>query len=206
MPVSSNEWTSRKGIVSFSITEAHMVDIWVSCTKTVTVFGVCQGEKTTLKAGTEFRFRQKIKGFSQIKVAGTGQTPFGLKVLERPLEELDYNSGERPPVVELPEPSNLVARFREMARAHHAGNRWPVLEPEDTPSFGRYEIEDDEDVLFEEEAWSKRQEEKKAAAAEAKARKEAEATKASHEPPQQPTAAPEPAKAVDPPPPATAAE
>lgn len=188
MRVSNDEWSSRKGTVAFSVEpKGHQIDIWVSCTKPVSVYGVSKDQETLLKAGSEFRFRKKVRGYLKVRIKGTGQTAFGLKVVERPLSEIDYNSGEKAPVVELPEPSNLVARFRAIARAHHQGNSMPVLEPEDGPSFGRYEVDDEAEIMFEEEAWQKRQEERKVAARKAKeaeARKDAEAPAAdTHEPP-----------------------
>lgn len=174
----AKEWQARTGEVRFSLTPRHMVDVWISCTKVVSVFGV-QGEASTLlKSGSEFRFRGQVKGFEELLIVGAPSTPFGLKVRERPLQNGEDISDEKPPVISLPEPSNLVAKMRRMAAEHHRQFRMPVLDPEDGPSFNRYEIDDDDqDVLFEEEAFERHQKLKAEKAAKAKADKEAKARK-----------------------------
>lgn len=195
MQVFENEWFAKKGKFSFSVSERHMVDIRVSCAKTVKVYGVREGKSVQLKSGENFRFREKVYGFEKITIAGTGETEFGLCITEGPLREIDYNSGEKAPVVELPEPSNLVARMRAIARSHHSRSMYPVLDPEDTPSFARYEHDDEDELLFEEEAWDKIREAREAK----KAKKAVEPL----EPPTEEEAAP---SSTEPPPAAQAAE
>lgn len=177
----SREWKIGKGIEVFPITARHQVDIWVSCPKPVQVRALPEGKSrdpVVLRSGTEFRFRAPLYGFVEVQIVGTGDTAFGMAVRHSPRQNGEPLSDERPPVIHLGEPSNLVAKMRQMARAHHQRNRLPVLEPEDGDFFNRYEIGDDDEVLFEEEAYEKRVQEKKDAAkkkAEAEARKEAEA-------------------------------
>lgn len=209
----ADEWNPIKGTYAFQVDEKHMVDIWVSCTKTVTVFGVSKKGRIVLKSGTEFRFRGQVKGFRKIEIVGTGQTLFGLKVRETAMQNGEDISDEKPLVLSLPEPSNLVLKMRRLAAEHHSRNRMPVLEPEDGPSFGRYEYEDEEEVLFEEEAFAKSQEEakKRKEAKEAEEREKAKGRKepvagTSHEPPEPPQEAKPPEARVDPAPPAKAAE
>lgn len=156
----SDEWQAIKGEFYLPLTERHMVDLWISCTETVQVLGVLDGEKRLLKSGKEFRFRGQVKGFASLEV--TSNAPFGLKVRHVPLQVGEYNSGERSPVVSLPEPSNLLLKMRQMQREHHVQSRMPVLDPDDFGTFGRYEVEDDQECLFEEEAYEKRLKEAKA--------------------------------------------
>lgn len=198
----ADEWRPVQGECYVETSPRHFLDIQVSCTKEVRVFGVCEEKKTLLKSGTEFRFRGQVKGFEKVLIQGTGETPFGARVLDCPMQDGEYNSGVKAPVIELPEASNLVLKMRQIARAHHQATRSPVLEPEDFISFGRYEFEDDQEVLFEEEALEKAEAETKA---KAKARKEAAAKAAqeAQEKPQEPQQAP---KAVPPAPTAEAAE
>jgi hypothetical protein len=165
----SNEWYPKKGKVTLQTTARHMVDIWVSCSKTVKVFGLSEKGATLLKSGEEFRFRGQVKGFEKIVIEGTGQTPFGLKVRQSALQDGEPNSGEKAPVISLPEPSNLLQQINRMQREHHAARRMAVLEPEEGDAFfNRHVLDDDEDFLFEEELLAKAQE------AEEKARKDAE--------------------------------
>lgn len=202
------EWRHVEDTRVIPITERHMCDLWVSCTEAVQVFGVREGKKTLLKAGTEFRFRAQVKGYEALEV--TGKVPFGLKAITSPLQVGEYNSGERPPVVSMPEPSNLLQRMRQIARAHHEMSRMPVLEPDDFPSFGRYEIEDDDDeVLFEEEAHERRVEKARAKQkelAQAKKKQEAQAADVKDREPKPPAPsdkgaeAPKGGSAVPPPP------
>lgn len=159
----SNEWQAIKGQKTIKITTREMVDIWVSSSKTVQVFGVRQAEKIPLKTGSEFRFREKLFDFEKLEIVGTGQTKFGLKVKTRPIQNGEYNSGIKAPVITLPEPGNLLIQMRRMSRAHHEANRLPVLEPEENQSFRSYEYDDDQEVLFEEEAYEKAIEARKAA-------------------------------------------
>lgn len=179
MPVfNAQEWEAKKGTIAFAVTPRHMVDIWVSCTKEVQVLGVRDQTEIPLKSGTTFRFLGKLEGYEKVKVKGTGQTQYGIKVIETPLQNGEDISDERPPVIPVPEPSNLLLKMRQMSRAHHVASRMPVLEPEDGPSFRSYEFDDDDDVLFEEEAFAKRQEERKTKAEnaiKAEGRKEPEA-------------------------------
>lgn len=164
----SHEWQAAKGEISIEISRRHFIDIQVSCTKTVQVHGLRKTKghaSVVLRSGTEFILKGPVKGFDQIIVKGTGQTPFGLRVRHLALQDGEYNSGERPPVVALPEPSNLVQKMRQMAADHHRFQRMPVLEPGEGGYFSRYEVDDDEDeVLFEEEAFEKHKAEKAAAA------------------------------------------
>lgn len=194
----SNEWRPVDGKAEFEVTPRHFVDLQVSCTETVKVYGLLGSSATLLKSGTEFRFRGQVKGFEKIAVEGKSKVPFGLRLVELALMDGEPNSGERPPVVSMPEPSNLLLKMRQIAREHHLRSRMPVLEPEDFASFGRYEIEDeDEEVLFEEEAFQKAQDERKAKAeAAAKAREEAEAKAApqAQKPPQEAVKPKEPEK------------
>lgn len=213
MPVyDQEEWKPRKGTFAFSITSRHMVDIWVSCTKTVKVFGVQGTEATLLKAGEEFRFRSQLRGYDKVRLVGTGQTEFGVKIAESPIQDGEPNNGEKAPVLQLPEPSNMLLRMRQIQKEHAAFSRYPVLEPEEFPSFGRYEVDEDDEVLFEEEAIAAAQEKRKKAELERKEQKAKE--RASHEAgaappstsaekPQEPHKAPE---ASDPPPKLKAAE
>lgn len=177
-----SEWQATKGSFEFEVSEAHQVDLWVSCTKKVQVLGL-PAEKgkaaVVLKSGEEFRFRAPLYGFRKVIVQGTGETPFGLRARHSPRQPDEVIDPEPAKVLSLPEPSNLVAKMRRLAAEHHRFNRMPVLEPEEGASFGRYEFDDEDEVLFEEEAFAKSQEEAKErrakAEAAAKARKDAEA-------------------------------
>lgn len=212
MPVfDGEEWQAGHGDVEIEVTSRHMVDVQVSCTKTVQLLGVPGTPGTSavvLKTGTEWRFRGPVKNFEKIVIRGTGQTPFGFRIDHSPRQHGEPLSDERPPVVDLPEPSNLVAKMRRMAQDHHRFSRMPVLEPEDGPSFARYEYEDEDELDFEEEAYEKalaRREKEKEEKAKSKGRKEPEdvADPPAPEPPEEPAP---PKKQADPPPPAKAAE
>lgn len=197
----SNEWRAVEEEAEFEVAPRHFVDLQVSCTKPVQVFGLLGQASTLLKTGQEFRFRGQVKGFEKILVKGVTKTPFGLRLVEEALSDGEYNSGEKAPVVSMPEPSNLLLKMRNMAREHHMRNRMPVLEPDEYPSFGRYEIDDDVDeVLFEEEAIERYQEKRKKEKeeAEAKARKDAEA-KAAPQAPAAPQEPPSPKPPKEPP-------
>lgn len=167
-----NDWQAIKGQKTIKITPREMVDIWVSCSKPVQVFGVREKEAIPLKTGTEFRFREKLFDFEKILIVGTGQTRFGLRVHNRPLQNGEYNSGEKAPVISLPEPGNLLVQMRRMSRAHHEANRMPVLEPEEHSGFTSYEYDEDQEVLFEEEAYELAMKTKKEAAQKAKTQSE----------------------------------
>lgn len=206
----SDEWESVEKSRRIELTERHMVDLWVASKETVGVFGVRGKASTLLKSGKEFRFRGQVKGFEALEVIGTG--PFGLKCRASELQVGEYNSGIKAPVVDVPEPSNLLLRMRQIARAHHEATRIPVLDQDEFPSFGRYEADDDEELMFEEEAFEKRQEDARKAKAEAaaKARKEAEAKAGeAHAPaaaPERPVDGPDAGAGSSHPPSATAAE
>lgn len=178
MPVfDAYEWESVEAEKVIDITRRHMVDIQVSCTELVHVFGLreeADHDPVRLQIGRQFRFRQVLRGFDQVRIAAA--KPFGLRVIHSPRQDGEEISTEKPPVVSLPEPGNLVLKMRQMARAHHMQNRAPVLEPEDGPSFSRYEVDDDDELLFEEEAFEQakeRAEKRKQEAAERKAQQDA---------------------------------
>lgn len=190
-------WSAQKGETRIDLTPRHMVDVWVSCAQKVQVLGVPEeAEKAAvvLKSGEEFRFRAPLYGFRELIVKGPEKVEYGLRLVHSPRQNGEVISDEKPPVLTLPEPSNLVLQMRRLTEQHHARNRMPVLEPEDGPGFMRYEFEDEDEVLFEEEAYTKavkeakeakkkEAEEKEKAEAEAKGRKEPEA-KAAHAPPE----------------------
>lgn len=200
-----DEWEAKTGEIAFSVSPRHMVDIQVSCTKTVEVYGVREAEEILLKAGPEFRLRTKIEGFEKVRVKGPDKTTYGVKVIESPLQNGELISDEKPPVIPMPEASNLLLKMREMSRAHHVASRMPVLEPEDGQFFRSYEIDDDDEVLFEEEAFEKAKalRKEKADAKKAKAHKDAEAGETRQEAPSE---APKQKTDVPPPDTATAAE
>lgn len=177
------EWRYVEKSKTIPLTPRHYVDIQVSCVEPVQVLGLREGKATVLKAGKEFRFKAQVKGFEALEVVGT--VPFGLREVTKPMQLGENNSGERPPVTSMPEPSNLLLKMRQLARAHHEFSRMPVLEPDDFPSFGRYEMDDEDDVLFEEEAYERHQKAKAEKAAKAKAEKEAK-EKQPATPPQEP--------------------
>lgn len=166
----ATDWRACKGERKLELTPRHMVDAWVSCTETVTLSVVPndpEADEVLLRAGAEFRFRAPVHGCKTLVIRGRSATPYGLRLRHRPMQNGEPLSDEKPPVVALPEPGNLVAKMRQIAAQHHNQHRMPVLEPEDGPSLFRYEVDDDDEVLFEEEAHEKRQKEKKAAAEEA---------------------------------------
>lgn len=149
----NNEWAKGQDEEAIEITERHMVDLWVASEQKVQVLGLPQEKGSSpvvLHSGEVFRFRQTLTGFSDLIIRSEGS--FGYRCKHRPRQAGEYNSGEKPPVVPQIEPSNLLLKMRQMARAHHEQQRMPVLEPEDGPSFNRYEVDDEADLMFEEEA------------------------------------------------------
>lgn len=199
-----SEWRHAKGEVVIEVTPRHMVDISVSCTKPVQVLGVpgTSGvSAVVLRTGSEFRFRGPVKNFAKIVIRGTGETPFGLRVIHSPRQNGEPLSDEKPPVIDLGEPSNLVAKMRRMAADAHRFRRMPVLEPEDGPSLNRYEVDDDAELLFEEE-WLEQRQQELEEAKKAKARKDAEDDGTAHDdeaspPKERLKAPPEPPKSKD---------
>lgn len=201
MQGSRHDWQAYKGTFKRTITARENIDLRVSCTKPVQVFGMRGAEKILLKAGENFRFLDTLRGFSALMIKGPRDTEYGFRLIHQPRQQGEANSGEKPPVLQLPEPSNLVQQFRRMQRDHHVSNRSPVLEPEDG-FFRSYELDEDEDFLFEEEIAARN-------AAEAKARKEAEAEAEQQEartPPERLEEPPSENTSDDPPPLAEAAE
>lgn len=200
------EWSAQKDPLELELSERSYVDIRVSCTHPVKVFGVSGPATTLLKVGQEFRFNGRVRGFDRLRIEG--EKEFGIRYRVVELQDGEDISPEKPPVVSLPEPSNLVLKMRQLSRAHHKQNRMPVLEPEDGPSFGSYEHDDDEELLFEEELLAKRLEERKKAKeeAKAKARKEAEDEAALAKPPQKALEPPPASEKGEPPPQQDAAE
>lgn len=151
MPVfRSDEWSKVTGSVDIAISDRENVDVWVSCTHPVSVFGVSGEEETSLAAGATFRFRNVVQGYEALRVTGSPGVAFGLKVTTRPRQLAEHNDQVKAPVIPVPEPTNLVWRMREMARQHHAARRMPLLEPEDM-GFRSYELDDEEEAVFEEE-------------------------------------------------------
>lgn len=145
-------WVVAKGQVVVDLVGVDWIKIAWSCTKPVQVQGVRGEEKIPLQTNPQGQLRAKAKGFRQVILKGTGETPFGysLRVAEASkAKEVDHSD---PPAIPLPQPSNLIQYLQQESRRMNQmfGRR---LEPEQLPGASRYEIEDD-DWAFEEELFA----------------------------------------------------
>lgn len=187
----AENWEKAKGSITLPLTEKSRVTLWISCPKTVKVFGVCQGEKVLLKTGTDFFFKGTLTDFSALTLQGEGQAEFGYSFRHQALQLGEYNSGEKAPVVDLPAPSNLIQQMHRIAKEQAAFARYPVLEPDDGthPFMRRYELDDDDALEFEEELFERLSKEQAKTAAETPAEPPPPPA-----PPPTPTPAPPPAE------------
>lgn len=167
----ADEWSVAKGSRKIELTERHYLEVRVSCTKMVTVYGVSGQKKVPLQSGTQFRCRARTTGFTHVEIKGTGQTEFGYTTRQIPIQDGEPLTHEKPAAPPLPSATNLVAQIARTIRQEMRYQRDPVMEPEDHPFATRYEVDDD-DFEFEEDIVERTRREKKEARERAKAKKE----------------------------------
>lgn len=187
----ASEYENHSKEVRLELSQRSNVHLRAVSPKPLKMFGLREGEKVLLETGTTIAIRKTLTGFQALLLVPYGQQSFSLAhdIRERQLAE--YNSGERPPIVDMPEPSNLVWKMRQLAKAEHDRSRVPVLEPE---NLARYEYDDDAELMFEEEWLAKVQQQRQ------------DAETPGSEPPAAPTQPPSASSGEDPPPEATEAQ
>lgn len=156
MPDYKNEWLVSKATKKIPTSNAHQLEISVSCTQDVQLFGVRGSEKVPLKIGREWRFKTRVKGFDRLELKGKPAVEYGYRVVSRPVQDGEPLNSDNPPAVPLDTGDNLLLQVKRLMRDEFNRNRSPVLEPEDLPWASRYEIDDD-DFDFEEEIHSSQQ-------------------------------------------------
>lgn len=144
------EWQRAVGKTTIDVEERHYIQIQVSCSQDVQVFGVSKEAEIPLKIGREFKFKAKTAGLDQVIIKGKPATPYGLCIKHRAIQDGDPIDHENPPSPPIPGEGNMLLKIRSIMQQQARNNRQPVLEPEDLPFATRYEIEDDDD-RFEEE-------------------------------------------------------
>lgn len=176
----SNDWEVIKKQKVVAVSPRHHIDVQVSSTDIVTVSALPedQTEYIPIRSGHSFRLLTPLEGFQKIKISAP--TEFGLKLIHKPRQYGEPNSGEKAPVVTMPEPSNLVLKMRQIAAQHHRETRAPVLEPEEASFLRSYEHDDDAELLFEEEAIERHQQQQQQKAEEANKRPSQRQSEAHH--------------------------
>ena len=165
----AQEWEAVPKQIKIPLQRKHQIDLWISCTEDVQVFGVPQEKEKApviLRTGKEFRFRSPLVGFSALQIKS--KVEFGMKLVHSPRQDGENISDEKPPVVTMPEPDNLVWKMRQIAEANARQGRMPVLEPDEATGFQSYEYEDDQELMFEEEEIEHKREQREKAKAAAK--------------------------------------
>lgn len=176
------EWRKGVGKTVVPSTNVHQVEILVSCSKEVQVFGMCKGEAIPLKVGKEFRFKAKALGFESFVLSGTGQTEYGFRVKELARQDGEPLNADNPPAPPLPRSDNLVQKLHSIMRENARRQRLPVLEPDSDFFSMRYAIEED-DGEFEEEIIERLKAEKAASQEQLQVAPEAQ-TKTAPQPPE----------------------
>lgn len=147
----ATEWSlgSETTVLPLELEVHHHVQVRVSCSKEVTLLGVCEEKEIPLQSGQTFRFRGQLRNFQALALRGTGKTVYGYSFKEIPRQDGEALSDEKPASPPLPGNDNLLLSMRRLMQQEHRRNMPPVCDPEtDLPD--RYTIEDD-DFRFEEE-------------------------------------------------------
>lgn len=156
------DWKAHKGTLKIDLFEPrNRIKVKVASSKEVKMFGVRGKEKVPLKIGAEFRFAEVLGGFDRLLLIGTGDTEFGYSVSVMPFraEEIDPTEPASPP---LPNANaNMLLQIKRLFEEENRRNRIPVFDPEDLPGASRYDIDDEDGVLFEEDIWQRAQDKKR---------------------------------------------
>ena len=151
----ATEWQAGKGREKIALSEIHQIEISVSCTQDVQLFGVSEDKTVPLKIGREFRIRCKTKGFLHLELKGKPQVEFGYRIRTIERQDGEPLNSDNPPDPPMPGQDNLLLQMRRIMNENMRRDRPPVLEPEGLGPFGtRYEVDEDdyrfeEDIAFE---------------------------------------------------------
>lgn len=151
----AHDWKVAEKKVTFDLDEATcFVQVRVSSTQAVTLYGVRGKARIPLQSGPQYRCRAKVEAFDALELEAEVAFGYTFDILERQDgEPIDH---ENPPAIPMPSPKNLVQQFQQMMRDQARRKRLPIAEPEDLPGSARYAIED-EDFDFEEEIFQSQQ-------------------------------------------------
>lgn len=174
----ADEWHVGMGVVSIETAPVQSLDLSVSCTEAVEVYGMREGAEHAVllhvTKGSE-TFRAKFKGFVSIDLYGPDKVEFGYRAITRVMQDGEPIDHENPPAPPAPNPKNMLAQIRQLMRDEFTRNRLHLLEPEELPFADRYLVDED-DYDFEEERGAK-------ALAARKRKREENVTPPSSEPP-----------------------
>lgn len=145
----ASEWRVAEGSAKIFIHPVTNVDVEVSCFEKMRLSGVCDGAIVPLKCGENFRYRAKLKGFTQLLLeCEDPKFHFGYRDVSKQLHDGEPMNHDDPPAPPLPA-NNLLAQIREAVNKEAKLIRPPTLEPEDDLP-NPYEVDDD-DERFEED-------------------------------------------------------
>ena len=145
------KWSRATGETRLRAEPKQRVSIRAASSKPLRISRLDGDRKIPIRSGCEVELVCSTEDCEVFAIDGTGKTVYGYSFETVQLQEAEPINHDDPPAVPAPGNSNLILQMRQLFQEQMAATRLPVLEPEDSPFAGRYELDEADDLLFEEE-------------------------------------------------------
>lgn len=152
----AKNWKVEKGETLLPLdTSRREIALQVSCTEEVQLLGVYEGQKIPLKIGKDYRVKVETRQFSSLILKGKPGVEYGFNYQDRERQDGEAVDNSNPPPPPMPNNSNFLLQVRNIMRQELNRTRLPTMDPEDA-QFINYDIDDEDEGLFEEELAQRR--------------------------------------------------